>query len=311
MLKNFFKLSFLASLIIILSACSSTPIVEVENEPEEKLVVAATIFPIYDLVKEVGGDKVEAYLILKPGASPHTFESLPSQVKALQSASLFFYNGLMLDDWAKDIGRDSSTQLVDLSHYVELKGFEEENDHHHDKEEEEDHNHGDIDPHYWLSPANAKYMVEAIANYLSQQDEENSLYYQNRAQDYIITLEEKALQWQEKITGLEKRDLVVFHGAWNYFADYFGLNIVASFEPFPGQTPSPQYIIELENVIKEHNINTIFIEPQLSQEAVMSLANDLAVEIKTLDPLGGVDSRLNYINLIDYNINTIYQALNN
>ncbi len=307
MFKKVLKLSILTLLIFILSACSSRPVIEteLEKEVEDKLVVAATIFPIYDLVKEVGGEKVEAYLILKPGASPHTFESVPSQVKALQSASLFFYNGLSLDDWAKDIGKDSSAELIDLSNYVDLMDYKEADDHH------DHHDHSDIDPHYWLSPNNGKKMIEAIANYLAQKDSSNSDYYQNRAQEYMTDLDNRIIAWQDGLLDLETRDLVVFHGAWNYFADFFDLNIVANFEPFPGQTPSPKYIIELKNTIRNYNISTLFIEPQLSKDALLGLAADLDVEIGVLDPLGGVDSRLNYINLIDYNVNTIYQALNN
>ncbi len=298
MFRKIFKLSLLGILIFSLSACLSSPKNEIDVEiiEEEKLVVAATIFPIYDLVKEVGGDKVEAYLILKPGASPHTYESLPSQVKALQAASLFFYNGLGLDDWAKDLGRDSSAQLVNLSENVETRNFEE--------------GHG-LDPHYWLSPSNAKLMIEAITNYLAKEDSDNVNYYQARAQSYIFKLDQRIIVWQEKLSNLENRDLVFFHGAWNYFADYFDLKIVANFEPFPGKTPSPQYIINLKEAIGDHNVKTLFIEPQLSKKSLMGLASDLGVEIETLDPLGGVAERLSYLDLMDYNIETIYKALSN
>lgn len=304
----FKKISLLTILLIsffILNACSVNKTVEKE-EGETKIIAAATIFPIYDLLKEVGGDKVDAYLILKPGASPHTYEPQPSQIVALSSAEVFFYNGLHLDDWAKNLAKDLDLKLVDLSHYVQLLDYHHED---HDDDHHHDHDHGDIDPHYWLDPNNAILMFSSIANYLSELDSDNSDFYQQRANEAIEKLSLKISEWQGLLNNLDNRKIIVFHDAWNYFANFFNVEVLASFEPFPGQTPSPHYIINLENVVKNNNINTLFIEPQLSQEALISIAADLNVEIETLDPLGGVDGRLNYVDLIDYNVNTIYQAL--
>ena len=85
--------------------------------------------------------------------------------------------------------------------------------------------------------------------------------------------------------------------------------MVASFEPFPGKTPSPQYLIALQEQVKMNNINSLFIEPQLSQEAIKTLANDLEVTINILDPLGGIENRNSYIELIDFNVTSIINTL--
>jgi ABC-type Zn uptake system ZnuABC Zn-binding protein ZnuA len=152
-------------------------------------------------------------------------------------------------------------------------------------------------------------MVLQIAKKLSEVDITNNAYYKTNANNFINTLSGKDIEWQNKLNQLDKKDLVVFHDAWGYFSAHFGLNVLATFEPFPGKTPSPQHLINLQQKIKKYNVNALFVEPQLSQEAIKALADDLQISIKILDPLGGIDGRQNYIDLLDYNVNNIVEAL--
>lgn len=283
-----------------------------EDSQASKVKVAATIFPLYDLVKTIGGEKVETTLVLPPGASPHTYEVSPAKVKETQDINLLFTIGVGVDSWAEKLIQKDNVRVVSLEESVSLKPFKVQGHNHEDEHEDEhddEHEHGDLDPHYWLSPNNAISMVQKISMELSLLDPENEKYYQDNLQKFISELEIKNTEWENKISKLNKKELIVFHDAWGYFADYFGLEIVATFEPFPGKTPTPQYLIELQQEVKENNINSLFVEPQLSREAVSTLAQDLGVEVATLDPIGGLDGRNSYLDLINYNINNIYQVL--
>lgn len=277
-----------------------------------KLKVAATIFPLFDIVKNVGGDKIEPILILPPGASPHTYEASPSNVKLLQDAKLMFTIGAGVDTWAETLVVDQpDKKVVSLAQAIDLKPFAHQS--HEDEVEESEHEHehepGSLDPHYWLSPVNGIIMAEEIAKELSLIDSANKDYYEAQAAKFISTLKVEAALWQNKLSQLNKKELVVFHDAWGYFANYFGLEIVAVFEPFPGKTPSPQYLIGLQEKIKEHKISSLFVEPQLSQEALTTLSQDLKVKVGVLDPLGGVETRNSYIELLSYNVTNVYEAL--
>lgn len=312
MKNKFFIFSVFVVLIfsLTLSACTKP---ELKINQSAEVTVAATIFPLYDILRQVGGEKVEAILLLPPGSSPHTFEITPSQVKSLQRADFLLTIGANLDDWALTLASNAAqAQVVSLDEVVALRPFaehEEEDEEH--AEDEDEYEHGDFDPHYWLDPSNAQLIAVYLATMLSEFNPENNDYYQTRAQNFIAALNEKESKWQIQLDELENRNLLVFHDAWYYFAEYFNLNIVGSFEAFPGKSPSPKYLQDLQDKIKNNNVKAVFIEPQLSAEVASALASDLAIKIYTLDPIGGGSGRNSYIELIEYNVATILEALSN
>jgi len=278
------------------------------QESNNKIKVAATIFPLYDIVKEIGGDKIDANLILPPGVSPHTFEVSTSQIKKMQGTKLFFVIGQNLDSWVGDISSSvSEAQTIDLSSIVKLQQLDENNSNH--KSDKDGENKTGYDPHYWLSPQNAYFMAEEVMKQLVLLSPENENYFLGNYNNFVNKLQSKDLEWKNKLSDLKEKNIVVFHDAWGYFADSFGLTVVGTFEPFPGQEPTPQYLKELQQIVKDKNIKTLFVEPQSSQDSIKTLAKDLGVDIKVLDDLGGVAGRMNYIEMMDFNVNNVYELL--
>ena len=291
--------SFLFVGILFLSGCTfNQGNTSIKNT--EKIKVAATIFPLYDIVRIVGGEKIDPILILPPGSSPHTYEVSPSQIKEVWGSKLFFTVG----------GEVDGVQTVELNQSLQLKQFGLSNSNHISLDEPAP---GDIranmDPHTWLDPNNAVMIAKKVAIYLGEVDSINKIYYETNAQNFIQNLQNKDKEWQDKMQNLTKKELVVFHDAWGYFADHFGLHIAGAFEPFPGKSPTPQYLINLQTIIKKNNIKALFVEPQLSKEAINTFANDLKVKVDILDPLGGIGERDSYISMIDFNISNIYEVL--
>ncbi len=317
MRKNLFVALVISSLLIlpiILSGCSKP--FGGGSDSDDRLKAVATIFPIYDILREVGGDKVEAVLIIPPGSSPHTFSLSPSTTKKLQKTDLFLAVGGELDNWAPSFNAAiGSREYLELADFIDLRpfGFEhshDDQDGQDDEEGEDEDDHADdLDPHYWLDPLNASIIAEQIALALGRLDSENEAYYLARAEDFSVRINSRMEGWLARMSELENREMIVFHDAWGYFADRFDLEIVAAFEPFPGKSPSPKYLENLQAEIIRHDIKALFIEPQLSVSAAQSLAQDLNINIATLDPIGGYSGRENYFDLIDYNLETIFTAL--
>lgn len=279
---------------------------------KERPSVAATIYPLYDITKLIAGDEIDVVVVLPPGTSPHTFEVTPSIVKKFQNTDVFFSIGHGLDNWALTVAGAVHTNVVQVDKNISLREYEEEHEDHEDEEmesEEEHHDHSGIDPHYWLSPIAASHIAFTIAEELSTLSPEHKDVFLLRAKEFDTQIQEHVSSWKESIRNLPSQDIVTFHNAFGYFAHDFGLNVVTTFEPFPGKEPTAQYLIALQKEIEEHNIHTLFLEPQLATDVIRAFADDNELNIGVLDPIGGTDGIVSYIDLIDHNVRVIVDAL--
>ncbi len=293
---------------VFLVACSNKNLSTNQESYSVKLKVASSIFPIYSIINEVGGDRIDNYLILPSGSSPHTYDASPQDIKSLQGVKVIFGVGAGADDWLDDLTYSiSGVEKFTLDNQVNLQSFPD----HEEENIDEDHYHGDVDPHYWLNPDNAISIAEAAALKFSELDPEGREEYLENFNDFKNKLSSLDIIWQAKLNQLNRKEIVVFHDAWNYFAKHYNLKIVASIEPFAGKSPGPRYLKDLQIIVKEKDIKAIFIEPQLATSVAEVLASDLNIEIATLDPLGGTESISDYFSLIEYNVDTIYNTLNN
>lgn len=303
----------------------------------KKNKVGATIFPIYDIAREIAGEEMEVVLLLPPGTSPHTFDPNPSLLRELDGARAVFGVGYGLDGWADGIADSVDAPVITLEEGITLRENEETHDSHNGAErhgdehddhdhghehaekhhgEDDDahedhhgHDHGPIDPHYWLSVENAKQIALNVAEELGTLDDVHASLYMERAERYVEELEGLKAELQDSTTLLSGQNIVSLHDAWYYFADEFGVTIVGTFEPSAGREPTPQYLATLTREVEENNVSTVFMEPQLSSAAIESFARDNDLGIAILDPIGGVDGRDSYVSLMRYNVEQLVRAL--
>jgi len=196
---------------------------------QEKLIVMVSILPQADFVEQVGGDKVEVIVMISPGASPATYEPTASQLKAVSSAKMYAKvgSGLPFEEvWLDKIGSANPDMLlVDTSEGITLIAMEE---HHHDEEiSGDDSDKRGMDPHIWLSPGNAKILVQNICDGLVLIDPANKTYYEQNKEHYIHDLEALHLDINESLSGFENRTFMVFHPSWGYFARDYNLTMIA------------------------------------------------------------------------------------
>jgi hypothetical protein len=102
------------------------------------------------------------------------------------------------------------------------------------------------------------------------------------------------------LADLPTRRIATFHDAFSYFAEAYGLDVVATFEPYPGLEPSPRFVIEFQRNIRAAAVRVVFTEPQRSIDALRPIARDLGVTLAVLDPLGGLPGRESYIDLLRF-----------
>jgi ABC-type Zn uptake system ZnuABC Zn-binding protein ZnuA len=287
------RIRLLASFLGVL-LCMAVALPGARAEP---LKVAATIFPLCDIARQVAGPVADVVLVLPPGASPHTFEPTPRSVRALGGARVLFVVGHGLDDWAVRLARGAGVpRLVQVDRGIRLR------------QESGEATRRRVDPHYWLSAPNGKLIANTVAAELERLAPDRRAEIQRSLAAYLARLDAADAEVRRLLADLPSRRIATVHDAFGYFADAYGLEVVAVFEPYPGLEPSPRFVVEFQRKIRASGVHLVFTEPQLSVEALRPIARDLGVALGVLDPLGGLPGRATYIDLLVFDARTVAAA---
>lgn len=289
---------------------SLSPLVKGETPPvaTPRLNVAATIFPLYDLVRQVAGPADRIELLVPAGASPHTFAARPRAIRALAASAAVFAIGHGLDDWVVRLAQNAGVaHTVVVDEQVTLRAWNVA--HPHDHTAEHGTNQTTIDPHYWLAIPNAIHMVHQIAETLGTLNPARQMDYHQHAQAYQEQLQTLHRNIGHQLSGIARRDMATFHPAFAYFAAAYDLHIVATFEAAPGREPTPRQVEQFMRSIRARNLRVLFVEPQLPPGPLSTLARDLGVTLSVLDPLGGTRERDSYIAMMRFNASQVAAAL--
>ena len=256
--------------------------------------VVATIKPVHSLVAAVMGDLGTPALIVRGGASPHTYSLRPSDAAALEAADLVFWTGhgmeLFLEDALSTIA--AGARLVELAEApgIELLPIREGGafEPHADEggEHEETGHEGELDMHFWLDPENAKRMVDAIAAALSEADPANAASYAANAAAEKADLDALAAELAATVEPVRDRPFIVFHDAYQYFERRLGLEVAGSVTMAPDSMPGAQRVNELKARIAVSGVACVFAEPQFEPAIVSAIIEGTGARTGTLDPEG-------------------------
>jgi zinc transport system substrate-binding protein len=249
--------------------------------------VAVTIYPFYDIVKEIVGNKFEVVLIVPPGAEPHNFELKPQDILKLRGTKMIFSHGLIIDDWIKNLTQNlKSAKVISLYQNVDLI---------------------DQDPHFWLSIENMKKVAQKVAEEMGNFDPQNKDYYEQNLENVLNKLDELSKFAQDESKNFSSRYLITQHNAFGYFAQELNLNIVGFLEG-PNKELTPTELQKLIDAIRVLGIKVIFKEPGEESNLLKTLAKEFNLKIYELDPIEG-KSGLNYFDAYRKNIETLKEAL--
>lgn len=333
-MKSILHVIFVAVLLIATPGCDNA-----EPEPLEEITslnVVTTIFPLADMAKELGGNKVNVSYLLPPGASPHTFEPTVEQARLVSEADLFIFIGAGLDDWAVKLAESAGAGLIlldlssntsllqaasykDLEHSGDRKDDHDQDDHEHEEEHlaadashnDDDHDHGPDDPHFWLDPVIVRDAIApAITSALLLLAPDDEAYFNELSESYGQELSLLHEEIESKLSSVQNRRFIAFHSAWQYFAHRYNLEEIAVIALFPGQEPSAGWMAELIELAKDNSINAIFSEAQFPPALAERIAEESGLNLLELDPLGGpgIEGRENYIGLMRYNLNMFLEG---
>lgn len=228
-----------------------------------KPVVIATLFPQYDFVRQVAGDRVQVSLLLPPGVESHSYDPTPRDIAGIGEADVFLYTGVVMEPWAAKIVKSVINQpvkVVDLSEGIAL--IEAGHSNSETAANGEVRQEGAYDPHFWLDPNNAKRMVEHILSVLIEIDPEGKSVYESNAEAYLAELTQLDLDFEDLMAKSDVQNIYYGgHFAFGYFAERYGLISMSPYDGFaPDAEPTPQRIAALIDAMKAAPYKVIYFE---------------------------------------------------
>lgn len=302
MLKRWVALLLCIVTVWSFSACGSGSD-QADQAGERKIKVSATFDAMKEFTAAVGKDKVEISTIIPDGTEPHDFEPKAQDIAALSEADVFVYSGLGMESWVRETVNAADNE--DLVIVEASKGA----DAIQNTEPEEIKEHGQYDPHIWLSLKGAVLEVKNIKDGLVLADPANKDYYEKNCDDFVAQLESLYSEYNGKFQSAAKKSFVAGHAAFGYLCRDFGLEQNSVEDTFSAGEPSAQQLIELVEYCKENQVTTIFAEEMASPDVSETLAREVGAKVETVYTVESYEDNMTYLERMSDNLSKIYESL--
>ncbi|MBN3863224.1 zinc ABC transporter solute-binding protein [Pseudomonas frederiksbergensis] len=258
---------------------------------QAEVKVLTSIKPLQLIAAAVQEGVAIPEVLLPPGASPHHYALRPSDVRKVQSVDLVYWVGPAMEGFLPRVlnGRTLPSVAVQDLPGLKLRHFAEDNHSHAEEADEHDHDHrpGSLDAHLWLSPINARAIAAKMATDLSAADPANAARYQSNLKTFNERLDALDLRLKTRLAGIAGKPYFVFHEAFDYFEDAYGLKHAGVFSVAAEVQPGAQHVAAMRTRLQEVGKTCVFSEPPLRPRLAETLVAGLPVKLAELDALGG------------------------
>jgi|SRR5687768_14566581 len=305
--RRFMALALGAALV------GGSPATGVSDAAAQLRVVTSTT-DLYDIAKEVGGDKITATHIGEGYQDPHFIEAKPSFVLQLRKADVWAFVGLDLEiGWMPLLLQGARNPklkpgqpgYLDVSRAVPVLDMARGN---------VDRSQGDVhplgNPHYWLDPENGRRIAKLFRETFSTLDSKNASTYEANEKAFTQRLDAAERSWQADLAKIKGKPIVAWHTSWRYFAEFTGVKIVGFMEPKPGVPPSAPHLAGLIQTMKQTGAKVIIMEPFYDRKMADLVASKTGAKVLILPPsVGGAKGLNDYIDLMTNDIRQLAAAL--
>lgn len=258
---------------------------------EANVRVLTSIKPLQLIAAAVQDGVAVPEVLLPPGASPHNYALRPSDVRRVQEADLLYWIGPDMETFLPRVlsGRSKASVPVESLPGMHLRHFTASAEHHDDDEDEHDHDHrpGSVDAHLWLSSLNARVIAAKMAADLSQADPANAARYESNVKAFSARLDALDAKIKQRVAGISDKQYFVFHEAFDYFEEAYGLKHAGVFAVSSEVQPGAQHVAAMRARLTEFGKTCVFSEPPLRPRLADTLSAGLPVKLAELDGLGG------------------------
>lgn len=278
------KFSLLLTLVLVIglfAGCGQTA-------PQTQ--IAATTLPVYDFTQRIleGTDLSATRLVTEQVSCLHDYSLNVNQVRASESAETIVISGAGLESFLGDLLKGD--KIIDASQGLSLLPGD----------------HGEPDPHIWLSPENAKTMAQNICDGLVARYPQYQAKMEENLTALLSDLDELQTYGDEALKDLSCREIITFHDGFAYLAQAFDLTILQSIEEEHGSEASAKDLSQLIDLVKSHNLPAIFTEANGSDSAASVIAGETGAKIYQLTTAMSGDD---YFSAMRKNIDTLKEAL--
>jgi len=279
-----------------------------------KINVVATTADFAAIAREIGGDKVQVTALAKPTEDPHFIDAKPGFISTLNRADVLIESGAGLEQgWLQPLLQAARNPKITggaPGHVrgnvgIQMLGVP----------ATLDRSRGDIhaegNPHFLIDPMNAKIVAANISDAFSKAEPKALEFYRANLKAFQEKIDARMVDWQKKMAPHKGASVVAYHDSWPYFAERFGLKIDMFLEPKPGIPPTPSHVASLVQKMREQKVRVILVDAYVSRRQADSVASKTgAVTVPVSHFPGGVKgTEGGYIQLVDYLVNSISQAL--
>ena len=266
------------------------------NAGSAPIRVLTTFSTLNSFVEAVGGKRVTVQNLVPVGASPEEYQPTPQDIALISNAQLLVENGAGIEAWLDRTLRNAQNpglRTIICSDGLPIKIG---------------------NPHLWMNPEYAKVYVRKIRDALVYIDPRSKKLYNTNARIYTQRLDALAHSIQRQVNTIppQRRNMIVFHNAWLYYNERFGIRTIGVIEINPGQDPNPQQIAQLVDLSKKYHVQAIFSEPEYSPKLAQALAQSAGITIVAdlYDDSIGQDPKVHdYISMLQYDTGVIVKSL--
>lgn len=303
-----------AATVFSLCACSSES--GYSNSDSGKLKIISTVFPPYDLARQIAGDNAEISILLPPGSEIHNYEPSAKDMIAIRNCDIFLYIGGENEQWAEKLINSNDTEnvtAVKLIDYVPtLSEDEDEHDHDHDHEHEHE-----TDEHIWTSPKNAQLMLSAVYDAICKVDPSNKQTYTKNKDAYAKQLSDLDNAYRSAVDNAKNKTIVLADKfPFRYLAHEYGLEFSAAFAACSDESePGVSTMIKLTKTIKENNIPAVYYLEFSSTKIADTLCDETGATKLMLHSCHNVskqdiENNVSYVDLMKQNLENLKLTLN-
>ena len=276
---------------------------------EKKIKVVTTLYPLYDFVKEIGGNSVEVTLLIPPGVEPHSFEPKPRDMITLNDADIFIYTGPLMETWAANIIKGVNNKkifVVNASkdiHLIPAVSFD------------TNERVGALDPHIWLGLNNVDIIINEITQGLIQADEKNSTLYKKNAIEYQKKITALKADYSSDLGPCKKRTIVYGgHYTFGYLAREYSLTYLAAAGISSDAEPTVADLSRLVEIVKKEQIPYIFYQELSSPKVAETIAQETGAQLILLNGAHTVSKQdfeqgVSYIDIMKSNLQNLKKGL--